>query len=757
MYWRMQSIEYPMAFGHWHVHKDRLVCRMPRKTVDVAAPGELLGAVMELCTGRLAWKDVAACLASRWSPDSVDDFLVGLASEGLLVEAGEALAHWREVGEFPAVFTRAASGQEAAQLPSIAQRRLLPGAGAGIRCETRPGEALRDLLQARESHCTFADAPLSADDLASIVWAAHGVTRSGDPRIGVGRTVASQGNLHSARWFVAVLRALPCSTRGSVAPGLYEARFHLEGGITLGRVDIPVDDIWRTLLDPRPLRFASAVVLPVHDVSVPVRRYSNRATVFAYLEAGQSLQNAQLMAAALGAGCEVRGDTCASAVLDLVAPRCTEPPARRSHWIAMPCLVVGAKPSAAEEASQRRTDWIDVGPILRSPAPARSALAHPFAFFAGPVQMGDSQLYTSGRSADPRLALTKAEAEAWERRGWAELGATREGALSAIAGGLDPRSVVAYTRAQSADPAFPCTPFSQRRNYLWVGGIDVGSGAVVSLPAECVHAVGSLPAAFQRRAFTCSSTSGVAAWTDPDGALCRATLELVERHEFLRCWISGRSPARIALSGLPRTARQRVEALESSGFTVAVCELGSAFARVVSVFLQKLHPPITAITAAADFDAECALGKALDEAEGRAAHATQFPAEPLRRLRDVESLQDINRLFQSRRHLRRANFYAAGPELPLLDATRPACGDWTALRQGLQAAGHRLLAFDLTPADASVEQGRVPLRVVRAFATGLLPIWFHHALAPAGLPAFAAAAASRRRRGSCATFLHPFT
>jgi ribosomal protein S12 methylthiotransferase accessory factor len=759
MYCRMQTIEYPLAFGHWHVRKDRLVCRMPRRTVDVAAPGELLGAVLELCTGQLAWKEVAARLATRWSADSVEGFLGSLSSEGVLVEAGEALAGWREIGEFPALFPRLASPEEAHRLPAMAQSRLLPGTGVAARA-TPQSQALSDLLQARQSHRTFADVPLTTEDLASVVWAAHGVTRS-SPDVGVHRTIASGGNIHSARWFVAVLRALPTADAAgrSTSPGLYEARFHLQGGVSLLPMEAPIDDVWCTMLDPRPLRFASAVLLPIRDVSVPARKYGNRATVFAYLETGQSLQNAQLMAAAVGAACVVRGDTCASAVLDLVARNCTEPPVHRSHWLPMPCLVIGAQPTADEATAVRQGNWIKIGPIGPDAGGAREASApRRFGFSAGPVPVGDAQLYASGRAADPRLAITKAEAEAWERRGWAQLGAATEGRMSEVDGALDPGLVVAYTAAQSAAAGFPCVPFSRRRKYLWVSGVDAESGASVRLPADCIHALTSLPAAFRRKALTNSNTSGVAAWTEEEGALCRATLELVERHEFLRCWIGGQAPARIPKAGLPGAARARVEALESAGFAVSIGELASGFASVVSVFVQKQHPPFTAITAAADFDVECALHKALDEAEGRATHAMHFPAEPLRRLREVASLQDINRLYQSPAHFRRADFYAAGPLASVLGATGAACSNWNELRSALAAAGHRLLSFDLTPDGASVHQGRVALRVVRAFATGLLPIWFHQALAPAGLAAFAAAAAVQAgRRASSARFLHPFT
>src|SRR5947207_3315918 len=120
----METVSYPMAFGHWSVRGGALVCRLPRKTVAVSAPGGLLRAVMALCDGRMAWREVAAALGRQWSRASVDAFLAQLASEGVLVEAGECLARWTELGQIPSPFPRLATADELPGLPRLAQDRL---------------------------------------------------------------------------------------------------------------------------------------------------------------------------------------------------------------------------------------------------------------------------------------------------------------------------------------------------------------------------------------------------------------------------------------------------------------------------------------------------------------------------------------------------------------------------------------------------------------------------------------------------------
>ncbi|GAB3772606.1 hypothetical protein GCM10028796_43550 [Ramlibacter monticola] len=752
-------VAYPFAFGHWSVREDTLVCRLPRKTLTVTAPGALLGEVLDLCDGRRRWEQVMARLGQHWASHSVRQFLSGLSAQGAIVEAGEALARWSEIGQVPSVYPQAATARELPRLAGRARGRLLPGAG-GETATTPAASRLGDLLRARESHRTFADAPLAASALRALAWAAHGVTRpAAEAAVGWHRTVASGGNLHSARWFAYLLRELPGEAGTQATPaGVYEARFHVEGGAALEPVHAAWQDAWRILLDPRVLRFASALLLPVYDIGVPARKYGNRATVFAHVEAGQSLQNAQLMAAALGAAAIVRGDTATGAALASLAGTLRAAPGAGAAppWLVMPSLVVGARPGEAEVAAQKRDLLFEVSPAPAFPAPAPPGRQAGFAFLAT-GSVADSPVLGAGRSSDPKLALRKAEAEAWERLGWATPGPCVSGRQADLDGALDPRAFVAYSQRQHARPAFPLAPFSNRRSYLWRAGTEAASGRTVHLPAECLHRLQSLPVAARRHAVTNSSTSGVAAWTDADGALCRATLELVERDAYLRAWLAGTSAPLLAEGSLPSGARLRVASLRAAGYRVALARVGGDWVPVISVFVQRDEPAFTAITAAADFDPKAALHKALDEAEGRVAQACAVPAAPIASAREVQSIDAQCRFWQTPRFFRRADFYAAGPAtLSFGAAAKGCCPDWAALQSRLHAEGRSLLAFELTPPGAALDQGRTPLRVVRAFVAGLIPIWFQHGLQPAGLAAFRAAVPRLGRR-SDSSFVHPFT
>ncbi|MBA2962390.1 MULTISPECIES: YcaO-like family protein [Ramlibacter] len=563
------------------------------------------------------------------------------------------------------------------------------------------------------AHRTFGDRPLPAPQL----------------RLLLERTLAGVGG-RSLRWQVDVLRCLPDPDGQGLPVELYEVTQSPAGGVAMHRLSRGAGVSWHLLPDPRLLQFASAVVLP---------RAARPSTGEVQGRGIQSLCAAQRCALELGLG---------HALHQVLA---TAPASRRGAPAVRPvaALVLGVPCSPAEAAVQQVDNWLHLGA-----APARlHADAAPcgFSFSAGPVREGRLTLFTVGRSSDPRSALRKAEAEAWERLGWARLGPTVEGTLHDFVAARDPRTVVAYADWQHRRPGFPFMPFDPRRLALWCRGQDVATGAAVLLPAECVHALDALPAHWRRRSCTTTSTSGVAAGPDSATALAWALLELVERDAFLRAWLAGKSAPVVSPATLPGEARRRLRALQAAGHRVAVLRL-PAPAPVYGVFVQALQRPFTAVTAGAHFDPVQALLKAFDEAEGRAAHAAAHPLPPLASPRAVRSIGDLQRHWQSPGQVRQADFLAAGPPTAAF-APPDTCHDGATLIAALAQAGCPALAFDLTPAGAAIEQGRTPLRVVRAVVPGLLPLWFGHGLEPAGLPAFSAAAGSRAGRP---VPIHPF-
>lgn len=744
-----EALQVPAAFGQWLVRGDKLVCRQPGQTVTVRAPGPLLHEVMTACDGSLPWAGVVTRLGKRWATPEVEAFLGQLAAQRVLVEASELWAHWSDLVHSPCAM--AAGPEVIAQLHKRADSRLLPGKGRWLPAVAKRSNRLAALLAGRESTRTFEDLPLSAETLCSILWAAHGVTRPFDGEPGNWhRTVASGGDMHSARWFVAVLRELPAASAGEepVPAGVYEARFHREGGASMRAIDAPVSRAWQCLGDPRVLRFASALVLAVYDVAHPARKYGNRATLFATMEAGQCMQNAQLMASELAAAGTLRGDTIAAAALAMLGLRQHD----QGHWMVMPGLVLGARPTLKQRTQQQLDRWLHFGPSQPGQA-AGESLA--FAFTARPALPRERLPFaTSGRAEAPELAVAKAEAEAWERLGWAEPSGLVESRIGELPAALLPQELVAYSTRQYANPQFPFRAFSTRSRHLWKQALDVASGNIGFALADCLYPGSALPPPYSSRLYTGTSTSGMAAGFTVDEALERATLELIERDAFVCAWLAGRAPSAIDIGTLPRTAARRITALQASGLRIVVQDLSTRWAPVISIFAQDDRLPLTATTAAAHLCVEQALSKALDEVEGRVANARRFAAP---RAGTGNPLREIERYYRQARSFRRSDFFAAGPAtMPFGEVGQEACHTWSQLKARMHADGARLHCVDMTPSRAALEQGRRPIQVVRALIPGLVPIWFGRGTQPEGMARFISSTrtAGERPRGF---YTHPFT
>jgi SagB-type dehydrogenase family enzyme len=152
----------------------------------------------------------------------------------------------------------------------------------------RAGASLERALSLRRSRRTFADSPVSAEDLSQLLWAAQGVTAA----YGL-RTAPSAGSLHPLRLYAVV------GNIDGLAPGAYrfDAATHsleqLETGDRLATL--------REASGHQECLGAGAVDLIVAgDPAGPVERYGERGLRYLYMEAGHVAQNVYLQVTALG-------------------------------------------------------------------------------------------------------------------------------------------------------------------------------------------------------------------------------------------------------------------------------------------------------------------------------------------------------------------------------------------------------------------------------------------------------------------------
>lgn len=718
---------FPITAGSWQLSKHGLRCVLPRATVNIAAPLAALKLVQAHCNGRVRWEAVRSALAAQWSAVSADEFLDGLVRSGALIEAASQLAVHARLGWVPQLYSAPLTTPQELMDLRDELRRPLSRPSVGI--VLRPGStALSRILADRASAQTFGNVPLSLQGITDILWALYGTIGARDDD--VRRTIPSGGGLYGIRWYLALMR-----DTDRCAAGLYKVGYHAnrspQGEVSLSSLAGAADAAWSSLLTPDILSHAQAVIYPVADLPSIEKKYGNRALTLAMIEAGHALQNGAIAASLAGGASIVRGDTVEAEVQRLFG---LDP---RSY--PLPSLVIG--PLATPEqtslamAHGRRFQLRCVPDTSRRlRLPTHICVAGPIAVCKRPVY----RIWAAGRSGNPRLAAIKAEAEAWERIGWATPSPHLvEARLGDVPDAVHPGALVAYSESQYRRDDFAYRPWSDKHRYPWVKGIDVASGRSVSLMAQCVYALSALRASHVKRPFTNASTSGTAAWTTAEGAIGRAVVELVERDSFARCWLTREVAPSVALDQLPSSMRLRLQALLAAGYALSVQLLPSTYLPVVSVFVQRRQSSFTAVTTAAGFMFEEALDSALGETESRVQEYHEKPCELALDPIGVRAAHDHGSFYRSTKNHRSADFFVKAPRAlsskEVLAQQRKFPKDAAALLDRLRADGLPIYACDVTAPGSAIQQGRTPLHVWRAFVPGLLPLWFGHGCEPYGL------------------------
>lgn len=740
---------WPVVAGRWTYLRTGVQCELPLKRLRVHAPPEFLREVERHCDGKTAWTDVHSGLSQRWPDGDVERSLQALIDQGVLIEASHALASQARIGWAPQPLGAPAGSLEAVRaLRQKTDDELNTAADSGNLL--RPARTkLQEALRQRRSTQTFDDRALSLQALVNILWSLYGVLEEHRGR--TRRTVPSGGALYGLRWFIALIRPT-----GHYAPGLYEIKYHATeefgGALTLSSLPGAIDSAWATLLAPHSLRYAHAAIFPIADLPFISEKYGNRALTLAMIEAGHALQNAALAALEEQASSIVRGDTVETEVQALFGlPEGLYP---------LPALLIGATPTPEQEALALQTnDQVPVHPVpqhtLALPLAARIAVAGPLVI---PGAEGQT-LWAAGRSRNPRTATIKAQAEAWERMGWCSAPHNLEHARIGDIGddALDPRELVAYSAAQHRRSGFPFQPFSSARTYPWVQATDASDGKSRWVMAQCVYAASALNNGKSQTPFTRSNTSGLAAFTDRETAQTRALMELVERDAFCRQWLSGSAPARINESTIAAPTRERLLQLRAAGYAISLHWLPSDVLPVVACFAQSRAGSMTALTTGAGLELYEALDACIGEAESRIQQHHGKATGAALRANQVISANQHGEYFATKSSFDKADWWLRNTALATTKEIAACARAQTSaeLLALLLEKGHHVIFCDLTPPEAAIDQGRQPLHVARAFATGLIPLWFGHGLEPLGLQCVASLRTSSKFSASHG--IHPCT
>lgn len=264
---------------------------------------------------------------------------------------------------------------------------------------------------------------------------------------------------------------------------------------------------------------------------------------------------------------------------------------------------------------------------------------------------------------------------------------------------FDPRWLGLYSSPQYQHPEFPYRPFDPERAISWTRGYWLDSGESVLLPAAAVYLDGNL----ESEEGLCQMTSnGLAASDSVPDAAARAALEVYERGEFLRTWLTRRPASAADLSALPSEIARLPRHWQESGARTEVRLLcRDPYVALCIARGDGVHWPAITLGLGAGWQADDAVRKALLEHGQTGPYFARLwrnrerpiPANP----GDIHSFEDHAMYYCDPAHVAAFDFLREGPAHP-----PPATADV------------RIAIAEITPRELEGS----PFRVVRALARG---------------------------------------
>ena len=315
-----------------------------------------------------------------------------------------------------------------------------------------------------------------------------------------------------------------------------------------------------------------------------------------------------------------------------------------------------------------------------------------------------------GTSTSLTLATVKAAVEAYERNRSGSVRVDYVGSADSFprsVAWLDPRVYAPYSPEQLKRNVL-LQPFSSQKEWEWVHGYDLRSGATVYVPIDLVFYPLS-EEKLGRQLCHYGNSSGIAAHSTTDAAVEGALLELVERDTVMRNWYEQVSPHKIATELLPLHWRKRVKYWSERGFEVQFLDLSHSGIAIieVAIFSEEYYPHFVTGTAASIDSLEAAYTKAYQEAELTLLHFKSLRKRNIKR-EDIVQPLDHGRYYAQNNNGNIVNFLRNGCYNTPCEPTSNV---------GTLIEKYRPVVVDLSGSHSE-------LKVVRVFAEDLVPVNF---------------------------------
>lgn len=675
------------------------------EVISINVPSNLVKKLINLCDGTKTINEVSEQLENQWDKNYVLAFFAELKDNNLIVNKLEmAESAWQSV-ENPSPFSSSITDEEVSAL--VEQARKNQQYGFPEKTYNAETTYLVDLLNQRESTRSFSGDPIPTQSLINMLWAAYGTISTENH---YGKTTPSAGALYPS-----LVRLVLFQDVGEIATGIYE--LHLGSTMQVGFNLISRDTagIVRSFVDPLTPENACGMIAVCGSCEQSRQKYGNRSLLYTVLEAGHIAQNFHMAAyESQVATVEIGGFYEQLLSEQLVLPEDYRP---------LTSVVFGSesKDDTGDEAESRiETIWRT--PFVDQYRPE-------FSIMLAKMTDRDDRSWSSGKDASPRLAKTKALAEARE---WASYDKAPEklpvARLSELDNAVHPDEIFKLHQSQYEINGFPLQPFNEAKAYAWVKAVDILRESEVQILADHVYA--DHPSSDKRCAGI--SSSGVAAHPKRMQAIKNGTLELVERDAFMNAYLGRLTHPTILHKSLPEKIRQRINHLADNGFQVWVKDISLDLAPVVFILAQNNDLTFTTCASCSHFDKQEAVNHALMEVEQSVLSGLTYRNTDIIKPTEVNSVHDHGTLYSQAKHFQKADFLVrGGGEILLENVGARAAYSWEKLLSRFLKENRKLLTVPLY-LDEKLG-GNQGLHIIRSIVPGLVPIGFGHMQEPRGM------------------------
>lgn len=661
-----------------------LIRKSDRVIVSGTEMASLIWKILSLCDGVNSVSAICDQLNTDGiaEPNVVEAVIDDLASLGALCDSREMYKRFHDISCYPTPYRRDLSDAEIHRwlhAPDTTYK-----SGDVIRLQDDSNSQLFQLQNHRRSVRSYTDRQLSMEQIGGLCQLGYGFNN---------HAVPSGGALYPLKLYV-VARELGSCLRG----GYYEYN-HKRNTLTRYK-DIDQTVINYIFSTSRPIFNAPVIFVIAVDLARQPFKYANRGYRLSLIEAGQVAQNITLGSIGMGLGsCELGGalDYALANELELA-----------DNVMPLLSIAVGYESVERWDDDKHVHDAID-GWLARSDQVVDKVYCVDYddlSFYGATATIkDDTHNIACGVSTSALAAQTKAKVEAYERY------ISEHPRIDAVCRAkdlncewIDPRVYTPLTPQQTSRQGL--ATFDENLEIEWTAGSSI-TGKRLMVPSDLVYYGYSS----SNSHILANNSSGIAAYTSFHGAAERAALELVERDALMRMWLHKLPPVKIDVSSLSPHFHKQQSYWNKRDRTAHFLAPFSQFAHTALVVIVGNEYPYFVAGAAAHYDFEVALEKALNEAEISLASLLRHP--------DHTEI-DKNRV---RAPLDHGQFYAAtnhNNELSWIWSSDEAdCNNTSCITYNL---GDLLYNMRACIVDMSI--GDTPIKVVRVLSSSMVPISF---------------------------------